>query len=88
MKRAMLLIALAVAGCGVDPHEAERGLLRVKLAQRCIDNLPAGPVKTHYNDWAEVVEACSNTAFYQSNGCTDPGLCMAALFPNEKAPQP
>lgn len=32
----------------------------------CMKGLPAGPKSAHYNDWGEVVEACSDTAYKMS----------------------
>lgn len=80
-------IPIALMGCApeaqqVDANEeAQRGLLRAKLNQYCLQNLPAGPQSTRYNDWDEVVEACSSEAYYQANGCEDPELCLRELFP-------
>lgn len=74
-------IAIALAGCAQEESaiEAQRGVLRMRLNQFCLKNLPAGPKSTQYNDWDEVVEACSSTAYYQSNQCEDPSLCLAEL---------
>lgn len=40
--------------------------LRAELFQKCMQILPAGPVKTHYNDWSEVVDSCEGSAYRQS----------------------
>lgn len=40
--------------------------LRSELFQKCMQILPAGPVKTHYNDWSEVVDSCEDSAYRQS----------------------
>ncbi len=85
-----LIVPLLLAGCA-DPKppedpavESVRGLLRAKLAQQCLRDLPAGPVSTQYNDWDEVVQACSLEARYQANQCKDPALCLRELFPANK----
>jgi len=83
---ALLLALTACKSVSIDPQtEALKGVLRMKLADRCMKNLPAGPVSTQYNDWDEVVEACSQQAYYQTNGCEDPALCLGAL---ESSPEP
>ena len=94
MKSAMILIsAVMLAGCHqpidtTNPAiENQRGLLRAKLAQQCMRDLPAGPQSTQYNDWDEVVNACSENAFYQANQCGDPALCLRELFPPKDASQ-
>lgn len=81
------LTAIAIAGCNqeigtTDSIEEERGLLRALLAERCMENLPEGPRQTHYSDWDEVVNSCSQTAYYQSNGCENPSLCIRVMFPS------
>jgi len=40
--------------------------LRTKLFQGCLKALPAGPQSTRYNDWDEVVNACSVYAYKSS----------------------
>lgn len=36
--------------------------MRANLFQQCMKALPAGPAATKYNDWDEVVHACSSTS--------------------------
>lgn len=74
-----LLLALAACKPEATPEDDLRGVLRLRLNQRCIDTLPAGPVSTHYNDWDEVVAACAEHSYYVSNTCTDPALCLENL---------
>ncbi len=38
--------------------------LRAEAFQSCMRSLPAGPQATKYNDWDEVVDSCSQTAYY------------------------
>ena len=38
---------------------------------RCINNLPAGPESTVYNDWDEVMEECQYLARKLSTYCTN-----------------
>ena len=40
--------------------------MRAELFKTCMQILPAGPVRTHYNDWSEVVDSCEDSAYYQS----------------------
>lgn len=62
-----LLAALSLSGCmEVPPPPVADQCLRAQLFQACMKSLPAGPVSTQYNDWDEVVDSCSNTAYYQS----------------------
>ena len=82
---AAVLLLTACASEPADPHEAARGLLRAKLSQRCMESLPAGPQSTHYNDWSEVVDSCTQNAWYQANGCKNPELCLRELFPADKS---
>lgn len=68
MNRVILLALVVLAGCtpegapvyGSDPET------RNKIFERCLEKVPAGPQVTRYNDWAEVVGACDNAAYYQS----------------------
>ena len=86
MKKIVIIAALlALSACKDEPTPEDdlRGVLRVTLNQRCIDTLPRGPVSTHYNDWDEVVAACSEQAYYMSNACTDPALCLENLDENQ-----
>lgn len=64
MIRALVVMLLCV-GCSDNPQETDQ-CMRVELFNNCLKELPAGPVSTKYNDWAEVVEACNNTSFYMS----------------------
>ena len=36
--------------------------VQAKVFAACMAALPAGPERTHYNDWAEVVEECNDAA--------------------------
>ena len=51
---------------------------RQRIFKECMQLLPKGPEKTHYNDWDEVVEACDETAAYQANQIR---TCRIILFP-------
>jgi hypothetical protein len=69
-KLLMTIIALVLGGCGdaaIQKHTTGPDqCLRADLFQACLKALPAGPNQTKYNDWDEVVEACSQAAYYQS----------------------
>ncbi len=62
-------LALWCQGCDPDSldsaHDIDRCLNR-EVFNECMASLPAGPERTHYNDWAEVVEACGNRAWSHS----------------------
>lgn len=79
---AIALLLLAACGAGPDDSPdavAMRGVLRMELNQYCLAHMPAGPRQTSYNDWDEAIEACYQTAFYQSNSCPKPRLCLDVL---------
>lgn len=67
MKAAILVITIAsLLGCGpVEPQGPDQ-CMRRELFQACMKSLPAGPVATQYNDWAEVVDECDGTSYRQS----------------------
>lgn len=63
----VLALVFLLGGCGKKPDDyVDDQCLRIQLAQQCMANLPAGPVATHYNDWAEVVRECDRLADAQS----------------------
>ena len=68
--RSFLLIAPVVVLCACSgPQPQDRVVdqcLRQKLFKECMQELPAGPQKTVYNDWDEVVNACGEQAYYGS----------------------
>lgn len=68
MKRLTILLAAAVAmtACGPEDPPVVNQCLRVELFKQCMTALPAGPVATKYNDWAEVVSECESAARMQS----------------------
>ena len=65
-----LLTVLMLTGCDnpFNPECRYRAdqVLRAELFEKCMNLLPAGPDETVYNDWAEVVKECDNTAYWQS----------------------
>ena len=68
MKKLLFVLstALVLTGCEeLRPPEPDQKL-RNQIFERCLEKLPAGPVTTMYNDWDEVVDACSRAAYYQS----------------------
>lgn len=74
MKRILFLAPLLfLAGCNPPPGSELSSMqympdqkLRAERFDTCMKNLPAGPEKTHYNDWSEVVDSCNDAAYYQS----------------------
>ena len=76
-----LLALLLLAGCdGASIEPKQDGALRIALTERCMKNLPAGPVSTQYNDWDEVVSQCDDNAYYETNSCIgQEAQCWQAL---------
>lgn len=69
MKRVVIAIAaLLVIGCENSGayQDAYDQCLRKELFERCMAVVPQGPQSVQYNDWAEVVEECADTARDQS----------------------
>ena len=64
----ILIVLLCVSGCDSMSDEAKqaRKYLRISLFEKCMNLLPVGPLKTKYNDWAEVVDECGIQAYYMS----------------------
>lgn len=60
-----LLFALNACQAPESPYAVDQ-CLRAELFQRCMKDLPAGPLASKYNDWDEVVDSCENAAYYQS----------------------
>lgn len=66
-----IAVLTVLAGCAqADKPEAPKWATdqcqRREIFQQCLKLLPAGPVQSKYNDWDEVVEACSDVAYWQS----------------------
>ena len=60
-----------ISGCvdGDKPFIQTSGpdqCIRAEHFKICMQALPAGPEKTRYNDWDEVVAECSSVAYYLS----------------------
>ena len=74
MKRILFLAPLLLlVGCNPEPGSDLSSTkymtdqkIRAERFDTCMKNLPAGPEKTHYNDWSEVVDSCAKAAYYQS----------------------
>jgi len=54
-------------GCGFmpDPQVIDQ-CVRREIMLQCLAAIPKGPASTVTNDWAEVVQECGSTAYYQS----------------------
>ena len=70
MKAAILLMSLLLAGCipTYQDYQADQ-CLRQRAFKECMELTPAMPsvkVDQSTGDWAEVVKACSNHAYYVS----------------------
>lgn len=59
------VMALMLAGCDGMPLPVRE--LQPMYFDQCLKNLPNGPQKTHYNDWAEVVSQCRYASSEMSN---------------------
>lgn len=65
-----LAVGLLLVGCGEEAARTEvppastaiDQCKRAELFRECMASLPAGPQNTTTNDWAEVVEACADSA--------------------------
>jgi hypothetical protein len=66
MKGFVLLLVLIISGCDIPEQPIVDQCLRVELFQNCLKIIPAGPTTVVSNDWAEVVDECETTAYYQS----------------------
>jgi hypothetical protein len=70
MKRTILAAAMLLVACDNKPWEPTNGpdqCLRREIFQQCLAALPKGPDRTGTSsDWDEVVGACENAAYYQS----------------------
>ena len=63
---ALVLIAMGLGGCNIPPESRPDQCLRKKLFEACMRSLPPGPPSPHYNDWDDVINACSKYAAYAS----------------------
>lgn len=76
MRKAIIIIGalFALSGCSdvlpkPSPEWQPNQAKRQEFFLACMNALPAGPQKTQYNDWDEVVEACQSASYYQSLYC-------------------
>jgi len=69
---AIASLAVLLAGCGEETkypkYETDYTRFHAYFIE-CMNALPAGPAKTQYNDWDEVVEACRYASAQQSRYC-------------------
>lgn len=70
-----IISIISITGCSTKEEEkvnklevSKRQEMRTEIFMKCLEKVPKGPEKTHYNDWSEIVEACESAAFYQSQG--------------------
>lgn len=61
-----VLLVLGMAGCDLPEQTTNNQCLRAEIFKQCLAQIPEGPERTVYNDWAEVVDACESAAYYQS----------------------
>ena len=54
---ALVLALIALSGCDMTTVKVDRKL-QVKLFSDCLAQVPKGPERTVYNDWAEVIAEC------------------------------
>lgn len=63
------MLTAVLAGCMPAEYGSTNDKMRQELFFKCMEKLPAGPVATQYNDWAEVVEECGTQALNMTWGC-------------------
>lgn len=66
----VLFVAVFVALCAcadspIDVKSADRCIER-EIFKDCMALIPVGPTHVVNNDWADVIEECRTTAYYQS----------------------
>lgn len=66
MRHALLLACLVFSGCGPIPTPPARAEARIALFKECME-LAAKMPRQADDDVADVVQACSNQAFYMTN---------------------
>jgi len=76
-----LLLLVTLTGCfnqsaDVEPEWCVDSDKRIERFDACLKLLPAGPDKTVYNDWAEVVSTCDNISYVQAKVWRPEG-CLA-----------
>ena len=67
---ASLIGGIIYAGYKAPRWETDNAIYKEEYYQ-CINNLPAGPESTVYNDWDEVMEECQYLAHKFSTYCTN-----------------
>lgn len=80
----LAFVVVSMSGCAPAPkpqapESKPDQCLRAQLLKECLSTVPAGPqVAGKYNDWAEVVDECSDAAYYASFRKVDviPKECM------------
>lgn len=61
------LLTAGLGGCDMPEHPSTVDqCMRREIFTQCMAALPAGPLATKYNDWAEVVIECESAAIWQS----------------------
>ena len=62
----IILVTMLLSACDAMKSPTPNQCLRQELFEKCMVILPKGPDATKYNDWAEVVTACSQQSYYSS----------------------
>lgn len=68
MRYILIGLMFVLTGCDQPVRQLDQNLRR-EIFKECMRLLPAGPQKTMYNDWAEVVSECESVAYYQALTC-------------------
>lgn len=79
---ALMCTAMVLAGCDSDELVNYRSQERERLFHKCLSAIPEGPVKTHNNDWSEVVDSCETHAYYTSQRKELPNVGAAKVGVN------
>jgi hypothetical protein len=62
------LAICALSGCGY-PHYESDNQEKQAFFFKCLQELPAGPETTKYNDWNEIVSECAQQAAWMTQKC-------------------
>lgn len=73
-KIAILLVFVSLAGCDDKPQQpvSDADVIVVDQCNRqtlflqCLSTVPTGPQATEKSDWADVVDNCASSAYYES----------------------
>lgn len=62
----LMCTLMVLAGCDDKGLSNYRQAEKERVFFKCLEKIPKGPVKTHYNDWGDVVDSCNHFATYST----------------------